>query len=97
MNPTKVKIVSNDFLQVLPECPPICWPSQMMNDPKTCFCQCSHITKPRREKKKVSIHPNHGCKTKNMTPMQLLNHLEREGDYTHKAILIYLNQSATFQ
>jgi hypothetical protein len=23
MNPTKIKIVSNDFLQALPECPPI--------------------------------------------------------------------------
>jgi hypothetical protein len=32
-----------------------------------------------------------------MTPMQLLNHLEREGDSTHKAILVYLNQLATFQ
>jgi hypothetical protein len=29
MNPTKVKIVSHDFLQVLPDCPPIHWPSQM--------------------------------------------------------------------
>jgi hypothetical protein len=97
MNPTKVKIVSNDFLQTLPECPPIHWPSQMLNDPKVSFCPCSHITKPWRGKKKVSIHPNHGCKTKKMTPMQLLNHLEREGDSTHKAILVYLNQLATFQ
>ncbi len=49
------------------------------------------------EGKKVSIHPNYGCKTKNMTPMQLLNHLEREGDSTHKAILVYLSQLATLQ
>ena len=97
MNPTKVKIVSHDFLQALPECPPIHWPNQMLNDPKICFCPCSHITKPWREIKNVSIHPNHGCKTKNMTPMQLLNHLEREGDSTHKVILVYLNQLATIQ
>jgi hypothetical protein len=32
-----------------------------------------------------------------MTPMQLLIHLEREGDSTHKAILVYLNQLATFK
>ncbi len=55
-------------------------------------------TLPNREgEKKVTIHPNHGCKTKNMTPMQLLNHLEREGDSTHKVILVYLNQLATIQ
>jgi hypothetical protein len=70
INLTKVKIVLNDFSQALPECPPIHWPTQMLNDPKLCFCPCSHITKLWREKKKVSIHPNHGCKTKNMTPMQ---------------------------
>jgi hypothetical protein len=60
MNPTKVKIVSHDFLQALPECPPIHWPNLMLNDPKICFFPCSHITKPWREKKKVSIHPNYG-------------------------------------
>ncbi len=32
-----------------------------------------------------------------MTPMQILKHLEREGYSTHKAILVYLNQLATFQ
>jgi hypothetical protein len=83
MNPTKVKIVSNDFLLALHECPPIHWPSQMLNDPKIYFCPCSHITEPWMEKKIVSIHHNHGCKTKNMTPMQFLNHLERKGDSTH--------------
>jgi hypothetical protein len=97
MNPTKVKIVSHELLQALLECPPIHWPNQMLNDPKICFCPCSHITKPWREKKNGSIHPNHGCKTKNMTPMQLLNHLEREGDSTRKAILVYLNQLSSFQ
>jgi hypothetical protein len=97
MGTTKVKIVSNDFLQALCKCPPIHWPSLMLNDPKICFCPCSHITEPWREKKKVSIHPNQGCKTENMTPMQSLNHLEREGDSTHKAILVYLNQLSTFQ
>jgi hypothetical protein len=97
MNPFKVMIVSNNFLQTLPGCPPIHWPSEMLNDPKLCFCPCSPITKPWRGKKKVSIHPNHGCKTKNMTPVQDLNHLEIEGDSTHKAILVYLNKLATFQ
>ncbi len=37
MNPTKVKIVSNAFLQAFPDCPPIHWPSQMLNDPKIYF------------------------------------------------------------
>ncbi len=32
-----------------------------------------------------------------MTPMQFFNHLETEGDSTQKAILVYLNQLATFQ
>jgi hypothetical protein len=32
-----------------------------------------------------------------MTPMHLLNYFEREGDSTHKATLVYLNQLATFQ
>jgi hypothetical protein len=52
LNPTKVKIVSNNFLQALPECPPIHWPSQMLNDPMLCFCPCSPIIKPWREKRK---------------------------------------------
>ena len=34
VNPTKAKIVSNDSLQVLPESPPIHWPSQTLNDPQ---------------------------------------------------------------
>ncbi len=97
MNPTKAKIVFNDFLQALPECPPIHWPSQMLNDPQLGFCPCCPIAQPWRGKMKVSIHPNHGCKTRSMTPMQLINHLEKEGDSTHKAILVYLNKLATFQ
>ncbi len=32
-----------------------------------------------------------------MTPIQFLNHLKKEGDSTHKAMLVYLNQLATFQ
>jgi hypothetical protein len=55
MNPMKVKIVSNDFLQALPECPPIHWSSQILNDPKLCFCPCSPITKPWREKRKYQF------------------------------------------
>ena len=47
-------------------------------------------------KKKVSIHPNHGCKTKNMTPMQFLDYLKTDGDSPHKVILVYLNKLATF-
>jgi hypothetical protein len=46
---------------------------------------------------KVSIHPNHGCKSKNMTPKQLINHLKNKKDYTHKAILVYLTKLASFQ
>jgi hypothetical protein len=37
MNPTKVKIVSHDFLQALPECLPIHWPNQMLNVSKIFF------------------------------------------------------------
>jgi hypothetical protein len=97
MNPTKAMIVSNDFLQVLPECQTIHWPSQMLNDPQLCFCPCSTNTKPWREKMKVSIRPNHGCKSRNMTPNQLINHLKNKEDSTHKAILVYLTKSASFQ
>ncbi len=49
-NPTKAKIVSNDFLKALPECPTIHWPSQMLNDPPLCSCPCCTNTKPWREK-----------------------------------------------
>ncbi len=69
----------------------------MLNDSQLCFCPCSPITKPPRKKMKVSIHPNHGCKTRSMNPMQLMNHLEKEGDSTHKALLVYPNKMATFQ
>jgi hypothetical protein len=37
MNPMKAKIASNYFLQALPECPPIHWPSQILNDPQLYF------------------------------------------------------------
>jgi hypothetical protein len=46
---------------------------------------------------KVSIHPNHGCKSKNMTQNQLMNHLKNKGDSTHKAILVYLTKLASFE
>ena len=46
---------------------------------------------------KVSIHPNHGCKSKNMTPNQLINHLKNKEDSNHKAILVYLTKQASFQ
>jgi hypothetical protein len=96
-NPTKAMIVSNDFLKVLPECSTIHWPSQMFNDPQLCFCPCSTNTKPWREKMKVSIHPNHGCKSSNMTPNELINHLKNKGDTTYKAIFAYLAKLAFFQ
>ncbi len=96
-NPSRAMIVSNKFLKVLPECPPIHWPSHMFNDPQLCFCPCSTNIKPWREKTKVSIHPNHRCKSKNMTPNQLINHLKNKEDSTHKAILVYLTKLASFQ
>ncbi len=56
MNPTKVKIVSHDILQVLPDCPLIHWPSQMLNDSKICFVHAPLITtKPWREKRKYQF------------------------------------------
>jgi hypothetical protein len=45
---------------------------------------------------KVLIHPNHGCKSRNMTPNQLINHLKNKGDSTH-AIFVYLTKLASFQ
>jgi hypothetical protein len=46
---------------------------------------------------KVSIHPNHVCKSSNMTPKQLINHLKNKGDSTHKAVLVYLTKLASCQ
>jgi hypothetical protein len=46
---------------------------------------------------KVSIHPNHGCKSRSMTPNQLINHLKNKGDSSHKANLVYLTKLASFQ
>jgi hypothetical protein len=46
---------------------------------------------------KVSIHPNHGCKSRNMTQNQLINQLKNKGDCTHMAILVYLTKLASFQ
>jgi hypothetical protein len=97
MNPAKPKIVSNDFLEALPKCSPIHWPSKMFNDPQPCFCPCSTNTKLWRDKMKVSIHPNQGCKSKNICPKQLINHLKKEEDDTHKTILVYLTKLASFQ
>jgi hypothetical protein len=85
------------FLQALPKCPTMHWPSQMLNDPQLCFCPCSTNTKPWREKMKVSIHPNHGCKSRSMNPNQLINHLKNKEDSTHKAILVYITKLASFQ
>jgi hypothetical protein len=46
---------------------------------------------------KVSIHPYHGCKSKNMTPNQLMKHLKNKDESTHKAIFAYLIKLASFQ
>jgi hypothetical protein len=46
---------------------------------------------------KVSIHLNHGCKSRSMTPNQLMNHLKKEEESTHKAIFAYLTNLASFQ
>ncbi len=62
MNPTKAKIVSNDFLPALSECPTIHWLWQMMNEPQLCIGPCSTNTKPWMEQVKVSIYPNHGAR-----------------------------------
>ncbi len=40
-NPKKPIIISNNFLNVLPNCLIIHWALQMFNDPKLCFCPCS--------------------------------------------------------
>jgi hypothetical protein len=50
MKLTKARIVSNNFLQALPECQTIHWPSQMLNDLQLCFCPCSTNTKSWRGK-----------------------------------------------
>ncbi len=97
MNLTKAKNVSSKFLEALSECPPIHWPSQMFNDPKLCFCPCSTNTKEWRDKMKVSIHPNHVCKSKNMHPKLLINHLKNKKDDNHEAILVYLTKLSSFQ
>jgi hypothetical protein len=46
---------------------------------------------------KVSIRPNHGCKSSNMNPNELINYLKNKGDTTHKAIFAYLTKLASFQ
>jgi hypothetical protein len=49
-NPIKAPIISKDFLRALPHCPIIHWASQMINNPKLCFCPCSNSSQPWREK-----------------------------------------------
>jgi hypothetical protein len=46
---------------------------------------------------KESLHPNHGCKSRNITPNQLIKYVKNEEDSTHKAILVYLTKLASFQ
>jgi hypothetical protein len=52
-NPTKTPIISKDFPNALPLCPIIHWASQMKNNPKLCFCQCSNSSQPWRGKKSL--------------------------------------------
>jgi hypothetical protein len=96
-NPTKSKIVSNNFLTALPSFPTIHWSSQMFDDPNHCLCPCSANTKLWREQTNISVHPSHGCMSRKMTPNQLINHLKNKGDSTHKAIFVYLTKLASFQ
>jgi hypothetical protein len=49
-NPTKAPIILKDFLRALPHCPIIHWASQMKNNPRLCFCPCSILSHPWREK-----------------------------------------------
>jgi hypothetical protein len=45
----------------------------------------------------VSIDDDHVCKSKTMTPYELMKHLKNEGDSTHKAILAYLTKLSSSQ
>jgi hypothetical protein len=47
-------------------------------------------------KKEILNHDDHGCKGTAMTPQELLKHLKDEGDSTHTAISIYLENLNTF-
>jgi hypothetical protein len=96
-NPTKAETISNNFLNALPECPTIHWPTEMFNDPQLCFCPYSTQTELWRGKMNVSIHDDHVYKSTNMTLNQLMKHLKDEGDPNHKAILAYLNNFSFFR
>jgi hypothetical protein len=41
-------------------------------------------------KKIASIHDDHGCRATAMTPQEILKNLKNDGDSTHTAISIYL-------
>jgi hypothetical protein len=45
----------------------------------------------------VSFDDDDVCKSKNMTPNQLMKHLKDKGDSTHKAILSDLTKLSSFQ
>ncbi len=47
-------------------------------------------------KNNIFIDDDHGCNATAMTPQELLRHLKNEGDYTHKAISIYLETLNSF-
>jgi hypothetical protein len=94
-NPTKTPIILKEFLRVLPHCPTIHWVFQMCNNPKLCFCPCSILSQPWREKN-IFIDDDHGCKATAMTPQELLKHLKNESDSTYTAISIYLQKLNTF-
>jgi hypothetical protein len=69
-NPMKDEIVFNNFQIALLECPTFHWPTEMFNDPQLCLCSCSTQSESWRGKMNLSIHDDHVCKSKNMTPNQ---------------------------
>ncbi len=92
MNPTKVKIVSNNFLQALPECPPIHRPSQTLNDPKICFCPCSLLPNHGGKKRKYQFTLIMGARPRTWLPCNFWI-----GRFYSQGNIVYLNKLATFQ
>ncbi len=96
-NPKKAKIVSNNFLNALPDRPTIHWPTEIFNDCKLCFVHIPLKQNHGGENMNVSIHYDHVCKSTNMTQNQLMKHLKNKEDPSHKAILAYRNKSSSFR
>jgi hypothetical protein len=58
--------ISNNLLNMLPDCPIIHWASQMFNDPKLYFCSCCINTELWRDQGNITIHHDHVCKGNTM-------------------------------